>query len=393
MPRPLYFEWGVSTLFGWGVYGLNLLRHWQKVAGAPAYSLSPIHLPSFAGMDGLGLRAIAQAMVDSDHLRLRLEAAGEAASAAFDGIVLHARGNRFTGGPLPRDGGRTGRPTCAVIFFEDTILPDAADICRDYDLIVTGSGWCEQVLRQNGVTNVATVIQGVDPSMFHPAPRAGSLDGRFAVFSGGKLEHRKAQDLVLLAFRAFAQRHPEAVLVTTWHSPWASVAATVNANPAVAEVTLGANGQVDVAGWLAANGLGERQFIDLGSVPNHQMGAVMREMDVAVFPNRCEGGTNLVAMECMACGVPTIVSRNTGHLDLVATGAPYALTRQGEVSSPSMGTDGWGESDVDEIVETLEQAWSDRDTARRRGQAGAEALADWSWRHQVERLHAVLAPL
>ena len=29
------------------------------------------------------------------------------------------------------------------------------------------------------------------------------------------------------------------------------------------------------------------------------------------FSNRAEGGTNLVAMECMAAGVPTIVSNNT----------------------------------------------------------------------------------
>jgi hypothetical protein len=38
------------------------------------------------------------------------------------------------------------------------------------------------------------------------------------VFSGGKLEHRKGQDLVIRAFVRFVQRHPDAVLVTAWGS-------------------------------------------------------------------------------------------------------------------------------------------------------------------------------
>jgi glycosyltransferase involved in cell wall biosynthesis len=50
------------------------------------------------------------------------------------------------------------------------------------------------------------------------------------------------------------------------------------------------------------------------------MPSVLQEMNVAVFPNRAEGGTNLVAMECMACGLPVILSGNTGHLDLIENG-------------------------------------------------------------------------
>ncbi len=391
MRQPLYFEWAISTLFGWGVYGLNLLRHWSAVAGSPAYTLSQVHLESLAGMDPLALRAIAQKLVDSDQLRLRRTA--DAAAGPFDGVLLHSLGNRFSGSRLPAQGGQTGRATAGVIFFEDTILPDAAAIARQYDLLVAGSSWCEQVLRGNGVANVTTVIQGVDPALFHPAPRAGSLAGRFTVFSGGKLEIRKAQDLVLLAFRAFAQRHPDATLVASWHSPWPITALTVNANTSMAPLALTREGRLDPAAWAAANGLREDQFIDLGMVPNHLMARVIREMDVAVFPNRCEGGTNLVAMECMACGVPTIVADNTGQRDLVATGAPFALTHQGSVALDNVGTDGWGESDVDEIVAALEHVYDCREDAACRALAGARAMADWNWRAQVGRLHQVLAPL
>jgi glycosyltransferase involved in cell wall biosynthesis len=389
MTFPLYFQWAVSNLFGWGVYGLNLLRHWPDIAGTPAYTINKVHLDGLRGMDPLALRALAQPLVDSDQMMHKLT---KGMTSAKDGIVLHSLGNQFHGATWPRDGGITGRATFGVIFFEDTNLPNAADIAKDYRLIITGSSWCEEILRANGVQNVATVIQGIEPSLFHPAPRAGWLKDRFAVFSGGKIEHRKAQDIVLLAFRAFAARHPEAILVSAWHSPWSAPALTVNGNPDIAPIALTAEGQVEMAGWVAANGIAPDQYIDLGPTPNHMMPRVLREMDVALFPNRCEGGTNLVAMECMAIGLPVIVSNNTGHKDLVATGGTFPLERQGPVSSALQQTEGWGESDIDEIVEALELVWSDREKARRRGQAGAEAMAKWSWRSQIAQLHDVIVP-
>jgi glycosyltransferase involved in cell wall biosynthesis len=236
------------------------------------------------------------------------------------------------------------------------------------------------------------VVQGIDPALFHPAPCSGALGDRFAVFSGGKLEFRKAQDLVLLAFRAFAERHPEAVLVTAWHSPWPEVAVTLNRNPAIAPVAKSEDGKIDAAAWARANGLREDQFIDVGSIPNHLMARVLREMDVALFPNRCEGGTNLVAMECLACGIPTIVSDNTGHKDLVATGAPYPLALQRPVAFDGIGTEGWGESDIDEIVEALERVWRDRQAARCRGAFGAATMDDWAWPCFAKRLRDTLDP-
>lgn len=392
MQQPLYFDWAVSTLFGWGIYGLNLLRHWSAIAGTAAYTLSPIHVESLAGMDPLAIRAIAQKLVDSDQLRLHRAILPDR-KPPLDGVVLHSLGNRFNGSARPSQGGPTGRLTAGVIFFENWNLPDAQAIAGEYDLLLTGCSWCADVLRSHGVTNVATVVQGIDPSLFHPAPRAGNLGGRFAVFSGGKLERRKGQDLVLLAFAAFARRHSDAVLVTAWHSPWPIAAVTVNANPAVVPVGFDTEGRLDTTGWAVANGVPADQFIDLGSVPNHLMARVLREMDVAVFPNRCEGGTNLVAMECMACGLPTIVADNTGQRDLVATGATYALSRQLPVPSPDGTTEGWGESEVDEILDALEHVYAHRDQARQRGAAGAAVMQGWTWRNQIARLHAVLAPL
>lgn len=43
------------------------------------------------------------------------------------------------------------------------------------------------------------------------------------------------------------------------------------------------------------------------------MPEVFREVDLAVFPNRCEGGANLVAMEAFAYGLSCLILQNTGH--------------------------------------------------------------------------------
>lgn len=43
-----------------------------------------------------------------------------------------------------------------------------------------------------------------------------------------------------------------------------------------------------------------------------QLAEALAEADVALFPNRGEGGTNLMAMQAMASGVPTVLSANSG---------------------------------------------------------------------------------
>ena len=41
----------------------------------------------------------------------------------------------------------------------------------------------------------------------------------------------------------------------------------------------------------------------LPCVVNRQLPHLIKQADVAVFASRCEGGTNLMAMETLACGV------------------------------------------------------------------------------------------
>jgi hypothetical protein len=56
------------------------------------------------------------------------------------------------------------------------------------------------------------------------------------------------------------------------------------------------------------------------------------------------------------------------------------------------GTEGWGESSVDEMVEALETLWRDRAQAAALGARGAAAMAQLAWTRQVEALLQAIAP-
>ena len=213
------------------------------------------------------------------------------------------------------------------------------------------------------------------------------MGDRFLVFSGGKLEFRKGQDIVVEAFRRFHATHPDAVLVTAWHNHWPQAMAGIDAMGYVAGQPIVRDGNCETTGWLIANGLRPESVLDLGLQPQAMLAQALREMDVAVFTNRCEGGTNLVAMEAMACGVPTILSANTGHLNLIGRDTVFALEAQAPVTAKVrafQGTMCWGESDPDEVVAMLERAYDDRAEARRRGAEGAKLLAQLPWDAQCE---------
>ena len=281
-----------------------------------------------------------------------------------------------------------------VVFFEDTNLTlDAFQRANLYRLIITGSTWNQRVLEANGCQNVTTIMQGVDHTIFHAENRVSPTPERFFVFSGGKLEFRKGQDLVVKAFSRFVEICPDAVLVTAWHSPWQNLAQELDHSGITTPIVYDQNGRVNVSDWLIQNGIPSQNFMDLGLIPNNQIANTIRQMDLALFPNRAEGGTNLVAMECMACGIPVILSGNTGHLDLVQDDNCLILKDQKPVSHFKVGTDGWGESQVDEIMDHLIFAYNNRDYLAHIGAQGADFMKQYSWENQSAKLGDLILAL
>ena len=117
----------------------------------------------------------------------------------------------------------------------------------------------------------------------------------------------------------------------------------------------------------------------------------MREANVAVFTNRCEGGTNLVAMEAMACGLPTIISKNSGHLDIIDSAHCYPLETQSAVQPIAALFNGfdapyWGESDVGEVVHQLQVVYDNYSEAKEKGKKAAAFMSNYSWGNQIKKV-------
>jgi glycosyltransferase involved in cell wall biosynthesis len=363
--------WKAGRRTGWSLVGLHLARRMLQTGQDPVL-LAPPDLETIAPAER---PALARLHCDPE-------------TAPGIPTVLHALGN-------PEGGTHgawllTGARNAGLIAFEETrLLPD--DLAR-HDVLVAHSTWNQHLLAESGMRNTVLALQGVEPDRMRPWPRMGRFGDRFVVFSGGKLEFRKGQDIVLAAFRRFQARHSEALLVTAWHSPWPEIARTM-AESALAPVAprTDAAAQLDTAGWAVANGVPAECFRDLGFLPHDLLPRYFGDCDVAIFPNRCEGATNLVAMEAMACGVPVILSANTGHLDIIRDESCLALRDQRAVADPSDQRRGWGESSVDEADSLLEQVFNDRAAARARAmRASAFIRTERTWDRFADTLLAAI---
>lgn len=392
MARKFGIGWQIGGTTGWGVYGLALMLQGARRGLVPV----PVYIsPGFSLTDPLEARLIAPLKphwyIEQELFNLHEDGAFVAGYPFLLGL-----GNDLA--PVDALAHIVGAPDVGVVFFEHRAIP-AADVARAKDRyagIVAGSSWNAEVLRDLGFENVVFCPQGIDPTRFHPAPKSGWLSDRFVIFSGGKLEFRKGQDIVVEAFRRFHARHPEALLAIAWHNHWDASVAGLRSSPyGFGTPERGESGAWQMTEWLSAQGIPPDAVLDLGEVAHAEMPRLLRECDVGLFPNRCEGGTNLVAMECMACGVPTILSANTGHRDLlVRPDAAIALTVQSKVRGSGFEDSDlfldWGESDPDEIVERLEWIHAHRAEAAEIGARGAAFLREWAWPDKIDALFAAL---
>ncbi len=393
MSQNLALTWQLTEIHGWGLVGVHTALFLMDQGRPPLLlekpamgTLRPENREKLSPLEGGYQRMMALAAQHPGKTLLLQE---------FD--VLHALGNGFGAGPASER--FRGRANIGVIAYEDTLF-DAAVLerARSYDKLVVHSDYNRRLLADQGITNVGVALQGIDPSEIGPQPGTGRFGDRFVVFSGGKLEFRKAQDVVLTAFRIFQQRHPEALLVTAWHNAWPALSQGI-AESLLTRVPpeIGSDGRLKITEWALHYGIPADAFVDLGFLGRGQIAPILADCHAAVFPNRCEGATNLVAMEAMGCGVPVILSANTGHLDLIRPdpAAPdncWALTRQTPMFNTKGNRTGWMESSVDEVVEHLEAIHRDQAEAKARAdRALALIQGERTWRNFAESFVAACA--
>jgi glycosyltransferase involved in cell wall biosynthesis len=390
--QPVILGWQVSAFHGWGVYGLNLALSWAGGESDIEPTCAQPIQPEMIFLDPVHRLALQPFVSRSERLQAQLQASANR-RAKLDVSVLFCLDAEFEIQPAAHNVMLDGQPSIGVVFFEGPLSAEAVERAKHFDVIITGSSWNQRLLESYGIHHARTVLQGINPSYFHARTRSRPLAGRFLVFSGGKAELRKGQDIVLAAFKIFSKRHPEAMLISAWHNAWPTYIRTLDQSGIAPPVSLTPWGGLNVIEWASAAGIPADKVIDLGLVPNMLMPSILSTVDVAVFPNRAEGGTNLVAMECMACGIPVILSRNTGHLDLIEDGNCYLLEdqRQSHVGWPgNHDVAGWGESSVEELVARMEEVFSNPEEGARRGARAAQSLSRLTWAKTAQKTRDVI---
>ncbi|HEV7665458.1 MAG TPA: tetratricopeptide repeat protein [Chloroflexota bacterium] len=382
--KPLVLALPVNSNIGWGVCGRQITRELASLDDV-RLETDPFDAHS-VGEDGA--YAALRTLVPPEWAR---STPGQ--PAAVDAPLLQAiASNDFE--PYRPDL-RSTRRTVGYTFFEQNILtPDAVRrAIRTFDHIVAGSTWCEQVLREHGLETVSTIVQGVDTRVFRPAadPRRQKPD-RFTVFSGGKLEFRKGQDLVLRAFKVLQDRHRDVLLVNAWYNPWPTSMDTMAASPYIAFERSTDDYAAFMQHLLVANGIDEANVLTLPPMPNTAFPNVYWNSDVGLFPNRCEGGTNLVLMEYMASGKPVIASYSSGHRDIVSEQNARLITEM----SPLHISDGerliavWDAPSLEQTIEQLEWAYQHQSELARLGAQAAHDLAQYTWARTAAEFHGLL---
>ncbi len=382
----IYLVMPIGSSHGWGVCGKYLTIELPRLSPLRLIS-SPI-TPDSAG-DELDFFSVSQQLASPQE-----QAAVQAAATTgrpVEGCVLQCITSKMM---LPILPGLRGRYTVGYTFFEENLPPQALENARrHFDHVAAGCSWCAEKLRALGLSDVSTVIQGIDPNLFEPSPRRRQhFCDRFVVFSGGKFELRKGQDVVIRAYKVLQDKYRDVMLVTAWHNLWDWSVATMKASPLIRFAPRSTDHVTMVKQVLADNGIDVSRTVNLATRPNATMARIYKNTDVGLFPNRCEGGTNLVLMEYMACGKPVIASFSSGHRDILTPQNSLRIEDLAalEVCQNDRPVALWDEPNLDETVAHLEYAYLHRDQMAAYGRQAGCDMATCTWQHTAAEFYKLV---
>jgi glycosyltransferase involved in cell wall biosynthesis len=381
----IYAALPTGSYHGWGVCGKYIVKELSKLTDVrlitEGFEMNAIG-------DELDYRLLQKSLVTDSELQQVLS--GHPREVDFP--VLQAI-NNITG--LPNYPHLRGSNNVGYTFFENNILskPYVENGARFFNTVVTGSSWCEDVLKSYGLRNVTTIIQGIDPTIFNPSYNEKEyFQDRFVIFSGGKFELRKGQDVVIRACKILQDRYPDTLLVNSWFNQWPSSMHTMAASPHI-RFAPAANDYVTMINrMLADNGIDINRVITLPLYPNIMMPRLYKNTDIGLFPNRCEGGTNLVMMEYMACGKPIVASYSSGQRDVLTDSNCLKLMnlKTITIANNEQNVATWDEPDLEEVVAKMDWAYHNRDAIRFIGERAGEELRKMTWQETGRRFYAVL---
>ena len=393
----IYTDFPMENLSGWGNYGLNFVKYATmrgiKVRSIFAQNMNMNTLPLF----------------DQEAVKSVLEQSKAIIEHIDKGGVIEDKNGIFL---TSMDWGENLRQSLdelkvgrqfGIIFYEylakayeyaPKIEPDS------YEAVICGSSWNTKHMRQAGYKKAITVLQGVNSNYYFPRIAPLVNDGKFYIFSGGKLEIRKGQDIVLEAFKLIQDKIPNAILVAGWH--WAMEAALakqfneikLSSIPWVIEENENGFEIVNILQTAIHYGINPERVHSVKMMPGHRMAQILQQCHMAVFPNRAEGGTNLVAMEAIAAGLPSVVGYNTGQKDLFKICPDLheiGLTSDMKIQildpkTRENTTREWGFHDANELADRILQIYNNYDYYQQLGKKMAIQMSAFSWEKQINLL-------
>lgn len=111
-----------------------------------------------------------------------------------------------------------GTKNIGYTFFENELTEESYKNSQKYELVLGGSTWCCDKMKEKGINNTDVLIQGIDPEVFYPT--AEKDEELFVIFSGGKFELRKGQDIVMKAVKIMQEKYNDIILINAWYNMW-----------------------------------------------------------------------------------------------------------------------------------------------------------------------------
>jgi glycosyltransferase involved in cell wall biosynthesis/thioredoxin-like negative regulator of GroEL len=280
----------------------------------------------------------------------------------------------------------------AYTFFEGELNQKSIENSKQYKTVMAGSSWCEKRMREKGINNCSLLIQGIDPEIFHPINKSRNGDN-FVLFSGGKFEYRKGQDIVLKAVKILQEKYNDIVLVNCWYNIWPETMDFMKLSPHIKYENKGRTWEEKMSKIYQINNLDPTRIKTLPIINSQELRDLYATTDLGIFPNRCEGGTNLVLMEYMACAKPVIASNTSGHTDIITRENSLRLENLKDFTifnpDDSLGAR-WQEPSVDELVAKIEYAYQNREKIQDLGKQAGQDLKHFTWEKSAKQLLSVI---
>lgn len=337
---------------------------------------------------GIASKYLAEELSKLIPVRLLIDEMRPEDDRAIPGPVLHILKNELL---VPQFAAR-GTKNYGYVFFEQELTDESVKNAEQYELVLTGSRWCRNRMLDRGIKNTAVLHQGVDTERFFPGKKIRT-DSLFRLFSGGKFEFRKGQDIVLRAFKTLQDRYPDLQLCAAWYNYIPATMGMMEQSNQIAckipKPLLSRSHALSDAEWqefiqdlCVTNGIDPDRVEVIGRRDNSEMRNVYLDTDLGVFPNRCESGTNLVMMEYMACGKPVIAADSTGQRDVLDQRCAALLTRMETChiyDRSGRSVSAWVTPNVDDVVRLIEQFYHQRDQMAALGVRAAEHVQQFTW--------------